>query len=303
MSQLPVHSIDGRLLRLFLEVYESNSVSRAAERLGLTQSTVSHGLERLRRGLDDPLFVKDGRNIVPTAQADYLAPRIRQALSALEALSEPQDFMPSRETRAVTIACNAHELHVEAAAILGALRREAPDLPVRFLPLGRAGIARSLLDDPSVDLAIGVRMGPYAQEFESVPLLCDQLAVFHDPQQRGPVASLEDFAMAQHAVLNFGGGRPSLVDRRLAEMGLKRQIHLEVAEIGLLGALVRGTSMITTMQARFGATALSGLAHCPPPMELPRVQYDMVWHSRQSQSRRHLWLRETVIRAAGQSPV
>ncbi|WP_161556044.1 LysR family transcriptional regulator [Mangrovicoccus ximenensis] len=300
MTQLPVHSLDGRLLRLFLEVYECNSVSRAAERLGLTQSTVSHGLDRLRRGLEDPLFVKDGRNIVPTAQADYLAPRIRAALSSLEALSEPQDFVPARETRPVTIACNAHELQDEALAIFRALRRDAPELPVRFVPLNRESVARALMEDASVDLAIGVHVGPHAQEFESQTLLTDRMAVFYDPAMRGPVEGIEDFAAARHAVLNFGGGRPSLVDQRLSELGLEREIHLAATEIALLGTLLRGTDMITTMQARFAATSLSGLAHCPAPIELPLVHYDMVWHSRHSRSRRHLWLRAVVMQAAGQ---
>ncbi len=298
VTQLPVHSLDGRLLRLFLEVYECNSVSRAAERLGLTQSTVSHGLERLRRALEDPLFVKDGRNIVPTAQADFLAPRMRAALSALESLVESQEFVPSREVRPVAIACNAHELQQEIPALVRRLREDAPDLPVRIVPMGRNGIIRALLDDPSVDMAIGVRTGSHPQEFESMLFLSDRMAVFYDATKRGPVESLEEFASARHAVLNFGGGRPSLLDVRLTELGRERRIHLEATNLALLGELIRGTDMITTMQARFGATALSGLARSAAPVELPPVHYDVVWHSRQAQSRRHAWLRQAVLETA-----
>ncbi|WP_171060498.1 LysR family transcriptional regulator [Poseidonocella sp. HB161398] len=286
-------------MRLFLEVYECNSVSRAAERLGLTQSTVSHGLERLRRALGDALFVRDGRNIVPTAQADFLAPRIRNALAALETLSAPQEFNPSREVRPVTIACNSHELNDEMTAIYRRLQSEAPDLPVRFLPLGSYANLRPMLDDSGVDLVIGVRVGPYGPEYESQPFLRDRMAVFYDPAHRGPVETLEDYAEARHATLNFGGNQPSLLDRRFTELGLDRQIFLQATNIPLLADLIRGTPLITTMQARFFTGAFAGLAHCPPPVKLPRLQYDLVWHGRQSESRRHTWLRRAIFEAAG----
>ncbi|MBE3639749.1 LysR family transcriptional regulator [Mangrovicoccus algicola] len=302
MTMLSVHSLDGRLLRLFLEVYECNSVSRAARRLSLTQSTVSHGLERLRRALGDPLFVRDGRNIVPTAQADLLAPRIRKALAAMEALARPQDFDPTRETRPVTIACNAYELPAETAAIFRALRADSPDLPVRFVPLGPVAALRAQLESAVVDMAIGLRTGPVPQDCESQPFLADRMTVFYDAARRGRVATLEEFLAAPHAVLDFGTGQPSLLDRRLTELGLRREVHLAVPTVRLLGDMIRGTDLIATMQERFASGVLATLGACPPPLDLPGVQYDLVWHRRQSESRRHDWLRRRIAAAVTPAP-
>lgn len=160
MTTPSVHTLDGKQLQLFLEVYECNSVSRAAERLGLTQSTVSHGLERLRRCLGDPLFIRDGRNIAPTSQADFLAPRVREALTALEALSEPQVYDPSQDTRVLTIAAHADELQPELEKLYRVLARAAPRMPLRIHGLGATNNARPLLETGYADLIIMVRRAP-----------------------------------------------------------------------------------------------------------------------------------------------
>lgn len=294
MTTPSVHTLDGKQLQLFLEVYECNSVSRAAERLGLTQSTVSHGLERLRRCLDDPLFVRDGRNIAPTSQADFLAPRIRAALTALEALTEPQIYDPSRDTRPLTIAGHPDELQSEMICIYRALSRAAPQMPLRIYNLGPSSNARTLLETGTADLVIMVRRGALPGELLSKPLFKDRKATFFDPTMRAPVTTLEAFSAARHAVLDFGGPDQSLLEQHLDDLPEARKVMLYASDIDTLARLMKGTDLIATMQSRFHKTALAGFACCPPPFEMAEVQYDLVWHRRQTLSRRLIWMRDTI---------
>ncbi|MEM8555176.1 MAG: LysR family transcriptional regulator [Pseudomonadota bacterium] len=289
--------MDGRLIRLFLEVYERNSVSRAADQLGLTQSTVSHGLERLRKSLDDPLFVKDGRNITPTPHADYLAPRMREALSAIEALTEPQDYDPSSDRHPITIAANAGELQPELSYLGRALRAAAPHIPVRFVNLGSSSNARPVLENARADLVIAVNRGNYSPDLDHAPFFADHQATFYDPNVRGPVETLEDFGNARHAAMDLGGGKPSVLEEYLNAVGVSRNIVLHASSLSFLAELMRGTDMVATMQSRFADTAFTGFAVSQVPIDLPPIQYDLVWHRRQSLSKRHIWLRGIALRA------
>ena len=106
MNKIDWLSLDARLLQLLVTVQEAGSVTGAAQRLGLTQSAVSHGLDRLRAIVGDPLFVKSGRGIVATAQAGLLAQRARHLLDELEAFSVAAGFEPARLNTCFTIAAN-----------------------------------------------------------------------------------------------------------------------------------------------------------------------------------------------------
>ena len=106
MSQFDHLDLDGHLLQLLLAVIEEGSVTRAAQRLGVTQSAVSHLLDKLRAITGDPLFVKSGRGIVPTAHAQLLALRARALLDDLRSFSHAAAFDPAQVSAQVTIAAN-----------------------------------------------------------------------------------------------------------------------------------------------------------------------------------------------------
>lgn len=294
MDKNPIHTLDGKLLCLFLEVYECNSVSRAADRLGLTQSTVSHGVERLRRCLRDPLFVRDGRNIAPTAHAAHIAPMVRKALSAMEALSEPKEYKPAADTQMLTIAVRCDELQSELSAIYRELSQAAPKMPIRFLHLGAAVNARHMLESGEADLVIMVRSGLTLNELEHQPILTDTMVTFYDATVRPKINGIKEFANARHATLDFGGTRKSLLQTSIESLGLEREIDLMASDIHTLAQLMQGTPLVATMQKRFQHSAFALFSYCDPPISLPQVHYDMYWHRRQTQCIRHQWIRDHV---------
>jgi DNA-binding transcriptional LysR family regulator len=139
MSDIDHLDLDGHALRLLLTVHEEGSITRAAQRLGLTQSAVSHGLDRLRAIVGDPLFVKSGRGIVATDQAGQLARRARTLLEDLRAFSLAAGFEPARLATQFTVAANDLQRDLLLPAWLRRLRAEAPQVSLRVIPSGAPG--------------------------------------------------------------------------------------------------------------------------------------------------------------------
>ena len=122
------------------------------------------------------------------------------------------------------------------------------------------------------------------------------MVVFYDPNRRPPPRTVEEYSAAHHAVLDFGGQGLSTVDVALKELGLTRRVVIGVPNASALGAVVRGTDMICTMQKSLGAFAFEGLSYCKPPISFGPVQFDLVWHRRQAGDPMSHWMRELALR-------
>jgi DNA-binding transcriptional LysR family regulator len=136
MSQFDHLDLDGHLLRLLLAVVEEGSVTQAAQRLGVTQSAVSHLLDKLRAIVGDPLFVKSGRGIVPTARAQALAIDARRLLDELRSFSSAAEFDPAKLSALVTIAANDLQRDLLLPSFLRYVRGQAPGFALRVIQSG-----------------------------------------------------------------------------------------------------------------------------------------------------------------------
>src|SRR5713101_7437882 len=108
MNSVHFHTLDLNLLRVFDALIEERSVTRAGERLGLSQSAISHALNRLRYVLHDELFVRVSDGMRPTPRASEIAPRLREGLLQLQLALDPADFLPERTDRRFTVACTEY---------------------------------------------------------------------------------------------------------------------------------------------------------------------------------------------------
>src|SRR5690606_36875437 len=122
------------LLRLLLHLTEEESISRAAENLGVTQSAVSHMLNRLREIVGDPVMVKSGRGVVATARAKQLAVKARVLLDEMREFSFADDFDPAEQTGQITIAADDLQRGLLLPSLLRRLKAEAPALTLRVIP-------------------------------------------------------------------------------------------------------------------------------------------------------------------------
>src|SRR5690554_1005284 len=180
MSSIDTFNLDVRALRTFVTVLDEGSVSRAAVKLGVSQSAVSHTLDRIRKALGDPLFVKSGRGITPTRYALQAGPHIRQILDDLQSLSSGPPFTPATAEFTFTIAANDYQRDLLLPGLLAVLRRDAPGVSLQIIPAGipnadmlRKDVCDLILSPHAPEATDIMRSEEHTSELQSRPhLVC-----------------------------------------------------------------------------------------------------------------------------------
>ena len=298
MQGSDVLDLNGRQLRLFLTVLDKRSLTEACRDLSLDPAKACDLLDDMRRILQDDLFIRVGRGYEPTEHAQQIEPIIRENLARLESLAAPRSFDPGAVTGRITIAANVAELLDEVAQIRDAILNDAPNAAIRYLELGARENIEPILESGDADIVITIRAREYASSLNGCPFSFDNHVVFYDPTRRAPVHSVEDYAEAEHATLDFGHSGESTIDGALESEGLNRRVALSAPDVTTLAALIRGTRLIATMQSRLSRTIFSELAFCEAPIYLPTQHFDLVWHRRAENSPRSKWLRDLILRVA-----
>ncbi|HJV68491.1 LysR family transcriptional regulator, partial [Ideonella sp.] len=221
MNEIDGLGLDGHLLQLLVAVYDEGSITRAAQRLGVTQSAVSHGLDRLRALVGDPLFVKSGRGIVATAQAGPLAERARHLIEEMRAFTTAAGFDPARLKRCITIAANDLQRDLLLPAWLRRVRAQAPGVSLRVIPSGAPEPA--LLRDDDCQLVITPRP-PEGSDIVQKRLFEDCYGVFFDPACRSAPPNEAEYLAAEHVTVLYEPRRALEIDRWFSERGVARRI-------------------------------------------------------------------------------
>lgn len=297
MRDIDTSQISGRLLKVFITVFDEMSVSNAAELLGSSQSTISHNIEKLRSILGDPLFLQSGRGIVPSARAEVLAPKVRHLLAEMAVLADGGEYDPLQDSSAITIATNGSTLAAELDLVRRHIWSLIPDKKLVFRELGSRGNLASVLDKGAADIAITARPLRYPDMLHSHVLFSEKSVVFYDPKFRQPIESIEKYCDARHACLDFGGPVKSVVETTLETLGLARDIAIRVPNVWFLAQIIQGTDLVATLPALLEKSAFQGLATSRLPLPIPPVHFDLVWHRRYNDSSRITWLRQQVIDA------
>ncbi|MDE1914542.1 MAG: LysR family transcriptional regulator [Sphingomonadales bacterium] len=293
---------DLNLLVVFEAMMEERSVSRAADRLALSQPAASNALGRLRALLGDPLFVRTPSGMEPTARALQLATPVRRALEDFAQALEPADFSPATASRVFRLALNNHAALVLAAPILRACAIEAPGIRLDIRPSGTLAVD-DLLDRGDLDFVITANPLD-RQRFASRVLVEDgyQLVMRAGHPLAGVALSLVDFSQAARVDVSSSGEDMSFVSQALAAAGLP-DVKMGAVPYLALPTLLRDTELVAVVRkqiaqvlARSGEIVSSAL-----PLPDRRVATVLSWHQRHSGHTAHLWLADLMTRIA--SPV
>ena len=288
MSKFDHLDLDGHLLQLLLAVVEAGSVTGAAQRLGVTQSAVSHLLDKLRAITGDPLFVKSGRGIVATARAEELAAEARSLLRQLQHFAHSGDFDPAHWQTTFTIAANDFQRDLLLPALAARLRAQAPGVVLRIIP---SAIPRlEMLRNDECQLVISPRP-PEGGDIVQKRLFEDQYRVFYDAAVRSAPQTEAEYLAADHATVVYEPRRSLDLDQHLLNKGIQRRYTVMVPSFSALPAFVRGTPLLATVPGLLARHTLQGLASCPPPLTCPTMPMYLIWHARYQQDAAHRWLR------------
>lgn len=296
--------IDLNLLVAFDALLTERSVTKAAGRVGIGQSAMSHNLARLRQLFEDELFVRSSEGMQPTPRALALADRVRIALSDIEAIvTRAEDFDPATTERTFHIALPDSVEMLVGPKLLAIGCEEAPGIRFRLHSTDERQLLEEI-DADNIDLGIGIGTFPDGQVHHKRKLLVtDSYLCMFSAKKVGlkPPISLEDYVRLPHILTSLRKGERGVVDDALEKIGLSRKVALTTPRFVGVPFLVAGAPAITTMHARLAKIFARelGLTLSPVPVELPEVVISMLWHASYDSDAGHQWLRNTILRASG----
>lgn len=298
-----LRNVDLNLLVILDALLAEQNVSRAGERIGLSQSAMSAALARLRDLLNDPLLVRVGRGLILTQNAEALIGPLREALTAIEhTLLLNREFDPRSDARSFSIAASDYAILVLLSPLVRALSEEAPSITIHLLPRSRD--ASGMLRTNQADIVIEPDVLFGETNFPSQSLMKDRwlcAVAAGNPLAEQRSISKRQFLDAPHAVYGIGADRQlSLADQHLMQIGVERRIEVTVESFLLVPMLIQGTQLMALVLER-AAKLLSGLATIQtiePPYPLPGILEMMYWHSRHTSDAGHRWLRERLAAVA-----
>lgn len=291
MKKIDFYSLDGRGLKTFLVVSEEMSVSRAAERLGVTQSAVSHTLDKLRLALGDPLFVRSGRGIAATERAVSLREPVRQMLDDLKGLTDQRVFDPSIGTLELTIAANDFQRDLIFPGLLAELSSQGVDLYTRFIPSGVA--AANLLNQDRCQILL-TPYPPEGPDFFQLRLFGDHLVCFYDSNSRKAPSTWEELAASDYIEVIFEDNASALNMMSVVDPKEMGQPRLTVSNFNAVSQFLRGSRMISFGASLMGKVGFDGMASTLLPFESDPLTMYLVWHRRNQTDPAHRWFRERV---------
>ncbi|RGE47108.1 LysR family transcriptional regulator [Comamonas testosteroni] len=292
---------DLNLLKVFEALMTERNVTRAADKLSLTQPTVSNALRRLRETFDDPLFVRSGSGVRPTPKATDLWKPLSNALQGIRAAMEGDSFDAANSQAELSIAMTDYTSRIVTPALLAQVSALAPAMKVHTRPGAVAHFCRMLADE-SADFAIGtynddIHRPAYlrSRRLWSVDFPCFMRAG-HPLAGPGKI-SLKKFLNARHLDVSLTGETAALYDRILDSRGLRRNLVSVVGHYTTAYEAVRASDLIAVLpwSQSLESAHPPGLVLITPPLPAPARTVELFWHERYETSAQHQWMRELII--------
>ena len=296
--------VDLNLLVVLAAIADEGGVSRAAGKLNLTQPAVSHALARLRQAMGDPLFVRHGRTLAPTAMTKRLIEPLRRALQTLEALIDKDaGFDPARTEATFTVAMRDAFEVLLLPSLMRRLGREAPRVDLRSVQVRRRAVEAGLADG-TLDAVFDVAL-PLSERVHRQRVGSDRFVVVArkgHPRIR-PGFTLATYLQQQHIMVTSRRRGPAAEDIELGQQSLHRHVRLRCRNYLAAFRVVGQTDLVLTMPERY--TALLGgnatLRALRMPVKVPALDLYLYWHARVHDDPANRWLRGQLLEALGQS--
>lgn len=284
-------------LNVFVEIYKTQSVSRAAQALGMEQASASIALNKLRRHFDDPLFCRTSAGMAPTPRAKSIYPDLLEALLRLEKARGTTDvFLPQQSTREFRICMTDISEIVLLPRLINHLQKIAPSLVVEAEKI--SSDSRRILESGDVDLAVGftpdLEAGFYQQALFAQNFVC--LASGNHPRI-GAKLSLKAFSNERHIQVISSGTGHSIVDKVLSKNRVERRIVLRVPSYLGVARIVAQTEFLVIVPRQLGIALAQQerVKVLEPPFPLPSYKVKQHWHERYNQDAGNVWLRKTMV--------
>jgi len=292
-----VRKVDLGLLTTLQALVEERSITRAAERMYLSQPAMSRAFDRLQELFNDELLVRTRQGYEPTLRALHLYAEIERLLPSLEGLLRGDDFDPATATDTFRIAATDYATSVVFPPFMARLKTHAPHVALEVFPFTDTVFRR--LETNALDLALWVNNAP--KELRSQVLFHDRFMCL--VRTGHPIGkdklTLEHYLSYPHASVTLAEGRQGIIDEILDEKGLQRRVQLKIPYFASAAWTIEYSDMVLTVPKRL-AGRLAKIARVrlvAPPIELAEFRYIQVWHPRMDSDLAHQWLRRMFAEA------
>lgn len=298
--------LDLNLLVAFDALVTELSVTRAAARVGLGQSAMSHNLARLRKMFGDELLTRTSDGMRPTPRALSLIEPVRDALAGIQALVvRHQDFKPETAERVFRIGLLDSMEILLIPALLAHLAQTAPGIRLHLRSVIDPAEVLASLDADQIDVVITIGAFPDGRAHHKRRLLLTGrfLCLFNAAlvEASSPL-SIDDYVRLPHVLTSLRQEERGVVDDALAAVGKQREIALITPRFLAVPYMVRDAPVIATMHGHIARqfSTMLGLSLSPPPVRLPDIPVQMLWHASYDCDAAHVWLRQTIVSVTAQ---
>ena len=304
--------IDLNLLVILQVLLEERSVTRAANRLHLSQSALSKSLNRLRDTLGDPLFIRTAHGLKPTAHAVILGQQLPNMLQGLYQLTQPPRFVPASSTRQFSISMVESAYETLIPYFIGPLLNNAPNLRLDSYLWTEESLAG--LQKGQIDFGItGRDMTPQSDIVtDRLPEGIAHQTLFTDHQvclvrRNHPILTvlktgnwdLNIYLEMSHVQVRCEGNEWWALDYHLADLGHRRHLSTTVPDFYGAASICAHSNLIFTLPSSFASHAqkLYPLVELPLPLAFSPLAYVLLWHERNNDEPGHKWIRETICKS------
>ena len=292
-----LRQLDLNLLIALDVLIEEASVSKAAERLNMSQSTMSYSLKKLRTILDDDILIRTSRQMEVTPYARQISDRIHQILQEIQStLLEKEEFNPAIADETFIIATSDFVEATIGIDLLNRLANYAPGIKIRINNLGKEFVLNAL-DNNRIDLFIGARLPlkswHVSQELYREEFVC---VVRDDALEE---LSIEDYLERSHILVSLRDDFIGEYDKILEQQNLSRRIIWSTPHFMTVPFLLAHSNCIALLPNRMAQHCARdmNLKLFPPPVAIEGFAVSAIWHQRHNNSPRHQWLRSQIINA------
>jgi DNA-binding transcriptional LysR family regulator len=301
MRDVHIWNLDLNLLHPLHALLEERHVTRAAKRCFLSQPAMSRALERLREMFADPLIVRSEGHYERTARGERLLQEVQGLIPRLEAMVRGEEFDPMRSRERFRVAMTDHASMIMMPALLQQIRAAAPNARVE----SSAWSNRSYEEVTAgrLDTALSAEVAPPYLETEVLFDLDFVCLVGSAQPVRSRRLTLKQYLQLPHALVETWDGQQTLVDRPLAQLGLKRRVAFSMPFfVPAIFAIAHTDLILTVPRSLATLTAgIAGVRMIEPPREIGAFPYFMTWHPRLTSEPARAWFRQLLRVAAKKS--
>ncbi|MGL6314567.1 LysR family transcriptional regulator [Vibrio sp. WXL103] len=297
MNQFNWKGIDLNLLVAFQALYQTRSVSLAAEQCFVSQSAMSHTLQRIRQLFADPMFERVGTRMEPTRRAIELAPKVNTLLSTIQYEFLAQDeFIVGAFKGVCKIGLTDYAEQLFAPALYDAIKSQAPQAQVSFFNVNRSNY-NEMVERHEIDVVIGSIERAHSR-YCSERLYTEQHLCLFDPKTvrfSNPV-SLEEFIQVEQALVSPDGNLHTMVDALLAEQGVSRRVGVSSRHFLTIRRLLLGRELVCTVPKRFAEMEMDNhaLKAAKAPIEVADFDIQLLYLKSRQHEEPLKWLIECV---------